>query len=475
MSEELAEQTKSNQIKCSHNGSKQRSKTARANTMAALFGSLTLASCAGGYASQQVQPIEGPKSTIISTDYSGALKCVANYAETQSYPAPRIAVGHITDFTGATDFYNGKRLTQGATLMAMTAVADAGMRLVERFDMGVIQVDLDYAKAGLVRDSDSKLRSVDAGQLEGADLYIVGGITEFNPNLMSGGIDVYLGGTGDSDGAFAAGASYYIIDVGIDLRLVDARSSEVLSVRSFKKQIVGYEREAGVFDLIGGVIFDVTAGKKALEPVQSSVRTMVDRAVFDFTSGLYAIDPNQCLDASQVRWKSEETRSNRGSDRFYDYHAKHNIRPPAPPARQVSTRQRPSASQMSYTQYQPATRQTTTSTRYQSNTLQPTASSQMPSSYYYRAEIGPFPSPSDAHRAWYYGAQDYQRELGSTPISVESYSLSEQQRAAGYYLRTGQLSRENAELACHASRGSCRILKFAHSPPQSQRRIILRR
>lgn len=254
----------------------------------------TVQGCASSSHMKPAKPVVGPAATAVSTDYSKLLQCTANHVKSQNYPAPRIAVGHISDLTGASDYFSGKRLTQGATLMAMTALSDAGMRLVERFDMGILQVDLDLAKAGLVQDSAKQLRQVRQGQIQGADLYVVGGLTEFNPNIVSGGADLFIGGTSSSSGAFAFGRNYYIIDVGIDLRLVDARTSEVLSIRSFRKQIVGYETEVGTFDIIGSVIGDIGAGKKALEPVQTAVRSMIDRAMFEFVAGLYNLDVNVC-------------------------------------------------------------------------------------------------------------------------------------------------------------------------------------
>lgn len=230
----------------------------------------------------------------ISTDYSELLRCTADHVKSQNYPAPRIAVGYITDMTGASDAFLGRRLTQGATLMAMTALSDAGMRLVERLDMGVLQVDLDYSRAGLIKDSPRQLREVHAGQIQGADLYVVGGITEFNPNIVSGGTNFYVGGSSASAGALAIGRNHYVIDIGIDLRLVDARSSDILSIRSFRKQIVGYENELGTFDIIGSVVGDIGAGRKALEPIQTAVRSMIDRAMLEFVSGLYNLDKTVC-------------------------------------------------------------------------------------------------------------------------------------------------------------------------------------
>lgn len=271
--------------------------------------------CAVTNTSQAIDPLSGPTEVVLETQYTDALQCLSEYVRSQEFLPPRIAVGHITDFTGANDYLSGRRLTQGAALMAMTALADSGMRVVERFDMGVIQAELGYTQSGLVRDSDSRLREVQLGQLQGADLYIVGGLTEFNPNIRSRGANLFGGSDAATGGAGAIGMNTFVIDVGIDLRLIDARSSEVLSVRAFRKQIVGREIETGVFQFLTGGVIDINAGGRSLEPVQTAVRTMIDRAVFEFVSALYSLNPSQCLGEDVARaLAASGTFERRGAD-----------------------------------------------------------------------------------------------------------------------------------------------------------------
>ncbi|WBQ10894.1 hypothetical protein L2D01_03725 [Hyphomonadaceae bacterium ML37] len=279
-----------------------RSSTRRAKSaFGSALAALSLSACATSGMSEPVQPLRGPAEVVLETQYTDALQCLAVHARTQAFPPPRIAVGHITDFTGANDYFSGRRLTQGAALMAMTALADAGMRVVERFDMGVIQAELGYTQSGLVRDSETQLREVQLGQMQGADLYIVGGLTEFNPNIRSRGANVFVGSDSAAGGAGALGVNNFVIDVGIDLRLIDVRSSDVLSVRAFRKQIVGREVESGVFQFLTGGVIDINAGGRSLEPVQTAVRSMIDRAVFEFVAALYNLDPVDCLGEEVAR------------------------------------------------------------------------------------------------------------------------------------------------------------------------------
>lgn len=254
---------------------------------------------------EHVAPLSGSPVVESRSDYTGALQCLADHAGRQPYAAPRVAVGHISDLTGAEDYLSGRRLTQGATLMAITAASQSGMRLVERFDMGVVQVELDYAQNGLLRDAPDVLRTVQRGQMEGADLYLVGGITEFNPNIRSSGTNAFANTTGETGGALAFGGSEYIVDVGIDLRLIDVRSTEVLAVRSLRKQIRGREVEAGIYAFLDGTVLDIGGGERALEPVQTAVRSMIDRAVFEFMAMLYDLESGSCIDGRPAQSRQQ--------------------------------------------------------------------------------------------------------------------------------------------------------------------------
>jgi curli biogenesis system outer membrane secretion channel CsgG len=242
-----------------------------------------------------VAPLKGSAVAPTMTDYSAALACVASVAGSQDYPAPRIAVGHITDMTGADDLYLGRRLTQGATLMAITAVSNAGMRVIERFDTGVTQVDLDFANNRLLRDSATVIRTPQEGQIQGVDLYIVGGISEYNHNIQSRGQDASISKAGRDGGSAFATNGDYVVDVGMDLRLIDARTTEVIAVKSYRKQVRGQQRELGALLASGSDTIDIGIGGRKNEPIQTAIRSIIDRSVFEFTAGLYGSDASHCL------------------------------------------------------------------------------------------------------------------------------------------------------------------------------------
>src|SRR3990167_11006132 len=168
---------------------------------------LGLSACAtpvAGPSGNYARTIGNATVTANPTPYSTALVCMAGYARNAKLVAPRIAVGRIADYTGKSESDgSGRKITQGASLMAMSAFAKAGMQLVERFDTSVSELELKYANNKLISDAPNpapnqaaEYRRIVAGQVPGSDFYVAGGVTELNYNIRSSGFDVAGGGGG---------------------------------------------------------------------------------------------------------------------------------------------------------------------------------------------------------------------------------------------------------------------------------------
>ena len=168
-------------------------------------------------------PIGGSPVISNETPYSSALRCLSRY--TANRPL-RVAVGQIADYTGKVEADNsGRKLTQGAALMAMSALSKAGVPLVERFDTSVAEMELKYANNKLIGDDKPEgpgdFRKIMAGSITGSNYYLVGGITELNFNIRSEGANADGGGTATNAIKGTVGGSMYVMNVGLDLRLVD--------------------------------------------------------------------------------------------------------------------------------------------------------------------------------------------------------------------------------------------------------------
>jgi curli biogenesis system outer membrane secretion channel CsgG len=236
-------------------------------------------------------PIGGSPVITNETPYSASLRNMSAY--TAGKPI-RVAVGQIADYTGKLEAdSSGRKLTQGAALMAMSALAKAGVPMVERFDTSVAEMELKYANNKLIGEDATKpgapneYRKIMAGSIPGSNYYLVGGITELNFNIRSEGVNGDAGGTATNSLKGLIGASIYVMNVGLDLRLVDTSTLEVVDVISYQKQIVGRQISAGVFDFLGQTFFDASAGDSALEPIQLAVRSVIERATLEMMGRLY--------------------------------------------------------------------------------------------------------------------------------------------------------------------------------------------
>lgn len=251
-----------------------------------------------------VSPVAGPTgrytspiggSPVISneTPYSNSLRCLGRY--TAQRPL-RIAVGQIADYTGKYEADNsGRKITQGAALMEMSALAKAGVPMVERFDTSVAEMELKYANNKLIGDEKAgDFRKIMAGSIPGSDYYIVGGITELNFNIRSMGANGTGGGVATNALKGTAGVSMYVMNIGVDLRLINTNTLEVVDVISYQKQIIGRQISAGVFDFLGQNFFDASLGESALEPIQLAVRSTLERATLEMVSRLYHTPVTAC-------------------------------------------------------------------------------------------------------------------------------------------------------------------------------------
>ena len=244
-------------------------------------------------------PIGGAPVIANETPYSAALRCMGGFVAQRPV---RIAVGQIADYTGKAEADgSGRKVTAGAALMAMSALNKAGVHMVERFDTSVAEMELKYANNKLIGDDQhpnpapGDFRKIMAGSMPGSDYYIVGGITELNFNIRSENANGNGGGTATNATTGTASGSMYVMNVGLDMRLVNTNTLEVADVISYQKQIIGRQIQAGVFDFLGHTFFDASVGESALEPIQLAVRSVVERAVLEMVSRLYHAPTSACL------------------------------------------------------------------------------------------------------------------------------------------------------------------------------------
>ncbi len=284
-----------------------------------LAGISTLTACSIPRFSEDnyVKPMGGAKVVDNLTEQSDRLSCLGRHiAEKRLLPAfplrqgitasnpIRFAVGRVEDFTGKQDLINGKRLTQGAALMAISALGLTRLPMVERFDITIAETEFKYSDNKLIGDSaTNSFRQTYAGSVPGSDFYFVGGITEANYNIRSGEIEGLAKFLGTS-------ARYAVIDVGLDMRLVNTRTLETVAANTFRKQIIGTEVRAGYFRFLNDYVMDFSTSERAQEPIQKAVRMVVEHSIYKLLLELYRIpaaicDPVIVNENSQMKLSAE--------------------------------------------------------------------------------------------------------------------------------------------------------------------------
>lgn len=200
-----------------------------------------------------------------ATPYS---HCLSALASRPGDNLPSLAVGEIVDKTGQLSVADhGYALSQGATEMVISAFHKTRkVRLLERADLRVANQELIFRKGGLAGEP------ITPGAVRGADFIVAGALTELNYNIVSDGVGLWIKGVG-------GGGKRVVVNVALDLRLIDARSLEVVHVSSLQKRIVGREVEANVFRFFGSNLIELDAGRIRNEPLQLGVRSVAEMAV----------------------------------------------------------------------------------------------------------------------------------------------------------------------------------------------------
>ncbi|WP_439546475.1 CsgG/HfaB family protein [Sandarakinorhabdus sp.] len=208
------------------------------------------------------------------------------------------SVGDIKDFTGKYSINEGNAVTQGGSLMVYSALGklNGAVGLVERFDSGIAERELGYMDRRQLGDgrtyevNGQKVPWVPyyGGSLAMSDFYIVGGITEVNYNISSGGTEISVNNVGAKSRRFNQ-------SVAVDLRLVNSRTLVVQKTVSLQKQYTGYEVGAGTFRFFGLSLFDINIGAKGQEPLQLGIRTTLEEATLRLVASATGVDATACL------------------------------------------------------------------------------------------------------------------------------------------------------------------------------------
>ena len=210
----------------------------------------------------------------------------------------QVAVGEIKDYTGKVAESQGAAVTQGGSLMLFSGLyklKDA-VNIHDRFDMRVTDAELRYI--GLKQLGDGQNHEVSGqkvpwmpyfgGSVKKSDYTILGGITELNYNIHSGGLEFRINQLGPA-------ARVYTMSVAVDLRLVNTQTLEVISAVSLQKQFTGYEVGFELFRFYNSDLYDVNIGNKSQEPLQLGIRAIIEESILRLLADATGVPYGVCM------------------------------------------------------------------------------------------------------------------------------------------------------------------------------------
>ena len=243
------------------------------------------------------------KPTPNRTPLTAKLECYGDRLQAHDMGHTSIAVGNIRDYTGKASDLEGLLITQGGSLMAYTALGNMapGITIHERFDTAVADAELNYISKRQLGDGrmheapDAQGNNSEpvpwkpyyGGSVLQSDYYIVGGITEVNYNIQSGGAELFVDQVGGKGRIFT-------MNVGVDLRIVGSQTLKVYDTISIQKQVSGYEVGASVFRFFDSDLWDVNAGAKNQEPLQLAVRMAIEESVLGLVQTVTGVSEGDC-------------------------------------------------------------------------------------------------------------------------------------------------------------------------------------
>ncbi len=201
----------------------------------------------------------------------------------------------VADFNAITNFleqYGEVDVGGGLAAMLASALVESGQFIVvERAGLGAVLSEQELAATGTV----SPEQDAPAGRLTGAQLLIMGSVTELSQAARGKSFGLGLGGIGLSPRSQTG-------TVGMDIRVIDTVTSEVVSsylVReSVKSRSVDLSFTDGEIDLSHSNFHETPLGQAARKAIDAAVRRFAEEAagrrwtgqVVDFDEGVVAIN-----------------------------------------------------------------------------------------------------------------------------------------------------------------------------------------
>ncbi|MCP3873344.1 MAG: hypothetical protein GY699_09355 [Desulfobacteraceae bacterium] len=212
----------------------------------------------------------GTKAEVTSGHGSQSI----NEAQMEAYDGPkaRIAVSRFTNKSAGSGGGGGwysSAIGDGMADQMTTALFNTNRYIVlERQTLKDVISEQDLGASGRVKQG----TEAQIGEIEGAELLIVGAITEFSNNASGGG-----GALGGVIGSFFGGVSGGMkkAHMAIDVRVIDAKTSRILAATSVEGEATDVKLGGGI---AGGALSMGLGGWKNT-PMEKALRICINKAV----------------------------------------------------------------------------------------------------------------------------------------------------------------------------------------------------
>lgn len=196
-----------------------------------------------------------------------------NQAQAEAYNGPkaRVAVTRFRDKTGK-GWWTGA-IGDGMADQLVTALFNSNRFIVlERQTLGDVLSEQDLGASGRIRQDTAAA----IGQIEGAELLIVGAVTEFEGNAggTRGGAGGLLGGV-----LGAIGGAVRKSHMAIDIRVIDAKTSRILAATSVEGSSTDVNIGGAIGGYFGGGALGGALSSWENTPKEKALRACINKAV----------------------------------------------------------------------------------------------------------------------------------------------------------------------------------------------------
>lgn len=152
-----------------------------------------------------------------------------------------------------------------ADIFLSEAFRSGQFRITERAELGRVLDEQNLAVSGRVDPA----TAADVGRITGAELIVLGSLSEFSIDTVGGGGGVL--------GAFGGGAQTVTARVTVDIRVVDSVTAEIVTIGSATSEVSQSNVQLDVL----GVIRALQAGRSGTSIVDLAVRNAIIGAIND--------------------------------------------------------------------------------------------------------------------------------------------------------------------------------------------------